>query len=61
MKIHRTTLYAAICGLVLTGCAASAASISEADRNAMHSTVDNFTKAILSGDFAWNSDLPLPK
>jgi len=61
MKIHRTTLYAAVCALVLTGCGASAASISKADRNAMHSAVDSFTKAILSADFAgaasyWSED-----
>jgi uncharacterized protein (TIGR02246 family) len=61
MNIHRTTLFAAVCVLAITGCGGSAASISEADRSAMHATVDSFTKAILSGDFAaaaslWSED-----
>jgi len=61
MKIHRTTLYAAVCALVLTGCGASAASITEADRSAIQGVVENFRKAILSGDFEaaasnWSED-----
>ena len=52
MQVHRTALFAAVCVLVLTGCGASSAAISESDRGAIRSAVDDFTKVILSGDFA---------
>ena len=52
MQVHRTALFAVACAVVLTGCSASSAAISESDRGAMKSAVDGFTKAILGGDFA---------
>ncbi len=52
MHVHRKALFAAAFALLLTGCAAKTAPISESDRSAMRSAVDDFTKAILSGDFA---------
>src|SRR6266550_209231 len=52
MQVHRTALFAAVCALVLTGCGASSAAITESDRTAMRSAVDGFTKAILAADFA---------
>ena len=52
MQVYRTALFAAVCAVVLTGCSASSAAISESDRGAMKSAVDGFTKAILGGDFA---------
>lgn len=52
MQVHRTAVLAAVCAFVLAGCSASSAAISESDRGAIRSAVDDFTKAILSGDFA---------
>jgi uncharacterized protein (TIGR02246 family) len=52
MQVHRKGLFAAVCVLVLTGCAASSAAISESDRSAMRAEVDDFSKAMLDGDFA---------
>jgi len=52
MQVHRKAFFAAVCALVLTGCAAKTAPISESDRVAIRSAVDGFTKAILAGDFA---------
>ncbi len=51
MQVHRTVLFAAVCAVVLTGCGASSAVISESDRGAIRSAVDDFTKAVQLGDF----------
>jgi uncharacterized protein (TIGR02246 family) len=52
MQVHRKGLFAAAWVLVLTACAASSAAISDTDRTAIKSSVDQFTEAVLSGDYA---------
>ena len=52
MLIHRTLAVCALSGLALSGCRRSPAPIANADREAIHLAVDNFTKAVLAGDFA---------
>ena len=52
MRVNRMALFAVVFGFILTGCGASSGGISEADRTAMRSAVDDFTKSVLNGDFA---------
>jgi ketosteroid isomerase-like protein len=52
MRTHRIALLAAFCVVVSAGCAAKTASISESDRSAIRSAVEDFTQAVLHGDFA---------
>lgn len=52
MRVNRTAFFATVCGLVLTGCGASSAALTESDRTAIRSAVENFTQAVLHGDFA---------
>lgn len=61
MQVHEKGLFAAACVLILAGCAASSAAISESDRSAIRSSVADFTEAILHGDVAgatarWTED-----
>jgi ketosteroid isomerase-like protein len=52
MQVHRMAFFAAVCALGLTACAASSTAITESDRTAIRSAVDDFTKAVLNSDFA---------
>ena len=47
MLIHRTLAVCALSGLALSGCRRSPAPIANADREAIHLAVDNFTKAVV--------------
>ena|SRR2546423_2757689 len=52
MLIHRSLSLLALSGLVLSGCGGTPAPIANADRDTIHLMVDNFTKAVVAGDFA---------
>lgn len=52
MQVQRTALFAAVCALVLTGCGTSSAAIAESDRGAIRAAVEDFTQAVVRGDFA---------
>lgn len=51
MRVHRMALFTAVCALVLTGCGASSAALTDTDRTAITTTLEAFPKAILAGDF----------
>jgi ketosteroid isomerase-like protein len=52
MLTNRIALLAAFCVLATAGCAASSGDITESDRTAIRSAVQDFTNAVLHGDFA---------
>jgi ketosteroid isomerase-like protein len=52
MRIQGAFLFLAAAVLLLTDCAASSGAIADSDRTAIRTTVDNFSKAILAGDYA---------
>src|SRR2546423_1714508 len=52
MRMHRVLAGCALSGLVLSGCRGSPTPFANADREAIQLAVDNFTKAVLAGDFA---------
>src|SRR5437762_11162770 len=52
MLIHRAHGLIALCAVLLSGCARTPAPIADADRDTIRMEVDNFTKAMLAGDFA---------
>ena len=52
MPINRTLAGFVLAGLALSGCQGVSTRLADADRDAIHMAVDNFTKAMLAGDFA---------
>lgn len=52
MLIHRRVAAFALAGLALSGCQRAPESLADVDRDTIHLAVDNFTKAVLAGDFA---------
>src|SRR5437762_14185004 len=50
--IHRAHAVITLCAVLLSGCARTPAPIADADRDTIRMEVDNFTKAMLAGDFA---------
>jgi uncharacterized protein (TIGR02246 family) len=52
MLIHRSLTLFALAGLALSGCEGTPAPIANADRDTIRLMVDNFTKAVVAGDFA---------
>ena len=52
MPINRTLAGFVLAGLALSGCQGVSTRLADADRDAIHLAVDNFTKAMLVGDFA---------
>ncbi len=51
MPIHRRLAVFALAGLALFACQRVSARLADADRDAIHLAVANFTKAVLAGDF----------
>jgi uncharacterized protein (TIGR02246 family) len=52
MLTHRAVAVLAIVGLSVSGCQKVSTRIADADRDAIHLMVDNFSKAVVAGDFA---------
>jgi uncharacterized protein (TIGR02246 family) len=52
MLIHRTVAVFALAGLAVLGCEGTPAPLADVDRDTIRLVVDNFTKAVLAGDFA---------
>lgn len=52
MPTHRTVAVLVLAGLSFYGCQKASTRIADADRDAIHLMVDNFTKAVLAGEFA---------
>lgn len=51
MPVHLRIAVVAFAGLALSACQPLSERIADADRDAIHAAVDNFTKAVLAGDF----------
>src|SRR5512132_2467470 len=52
MLTHRMLAVFALAGLAVSGCQGTPAPLADADRETIRLAVDNFTKAVLAGDFA---------
>lgn len=51
MPFHRRLAVFALAGLGLSACQPLSERLADADRDAIHAAVDNFTRAVLAGDF----------
>ena len=52
MLIQRAHVVLAFAALPVLGCGRTSSRLADADRDSIHMEVDNFTKAMLAGDFA---------
>jgi uncharacterized protein (TIGR02246 family) len=51
MRIHRRLALVALALLGLSACQGGGSGLADRDRDAIHTSVDGFTKAVLAGDF----------